>query len=363
MDFDLSDEQGMLRDLVERFANDRYDSVKRLAYVRAPSGFSAEGWALLADTGLLAFPFAEAFGGLGGGPVEMITVMEALGRSVAVEPVLPVIILAGKIIERAGSPDQAAALLPALTSGTQFAALAVAERNARFGYAAIATSVGGAGAQPLLSGTKQMVLGGPYADNLVVVARGADGALGLYLVEADAPGITRRNYRLADGSAASDIDFAQTPATPMPGSIEALESTLNDARLAVCGELIGLMGMMFDATLDYLKTRNQFGQAIGDFQAVQHRMADHYARLELSRGQLYRAAAQSGDACVAAIAGAKAYIAANAMTLAEDAVQLHGGIGTTEELMVGQAFKRVLVLASLFGDSEWELQRYVALTA
>ncbi len=363
MDFDLSEEQGMLRDLVDRFTTDRYDSVKRLGYVREPHGFSAQGWALVAETGLLAFPFAEGFGGLGGGPVEMITVMEALGRAVAVEPVLPVIILAGGIIERAGSVEQARAILPDLTTGARFAALALSERNARFGHEAIATSVSGAGETLRLSGTKQMVLGGSFADMLVVVARGADGVVGLYLVDADAPGVTRRNYRLADGSAASDISFAQAPAVPLPGDIAALEATLTDARLAICAELIGLMAMMFDVTLDYLKTRNQFGQAIGDFQAIQHRMADHYARVELSRGQLYRAAAETGDARGAAIAGAKAYIAANAMTLAEDAVQLHGGIGTTEELMVGQAFKRVLVLASLFGDSDWELRRYVALTA
>lgn len=353
----------MLRDLIVRFATDRYDSVKRLAYVREPFGFSAQGWALLAETGVLGFPFAEEFGGFGGGAVELITVMESLGRSVAVEPVLPVIVLAGGAIERAGTPAQKAALLPGITSGERFAALACAEHNARFNIDTIVTKAVVDGAGVRLSGAKQMVLGGPFADDLIVAAKDDSGAIGLYLVAADAEGVSRRNYRLADGSAASDVRLTQTPAERMAGGRAALDAALIDARLAICGELVGLMAMMFDATLDYLKTRNQFGQAIGDFQAIQHRMADHYGLLELSRGQLYRAAAQSDDARDAAVTGAKAFISKSAIGLAEDAVQLHGGIGTTEELMIGQAFKRVLVLASLFGDSDWELRRYVALTA
>ncbi|CAH0354673.1 pimeloyl-CoA dehydrogenase small subunit [soil metagenome] len=363
LNFDLSEEQSMLRDLIVRFATDRYDSVKRLAYVREPFGFSAQGWSLLAETGALGFPFGEESGGFGGGAVELITVMEALGRSVAVEPVLPVIVLAGGVIERAGTQEQKAALLPGLTSGERFAALACAEHNSRFNVDAIVTNAVVDGANYRLNGTKQMVVGGPFADDLIVAAKDDSGAIGLYLVASDAEGVSRRNYRLADGSVASDVRLTHVLAAPMAGGRSALDAALADARLAICGELVGLMAMMFDSTLDYLKTRNQFGQAIGDFQAIQHRMADNYGLLELSRGQMYRAAAQSDEGRDQAVTGAKAFISTSAITLAEDAVQLHGGIGTTEELMIGQAFKRVLVLASLFGDNDWELRRYVALTA
>lgn len=362
MDFDLSEEQRLLRDLIERYAGDRFDPVKRLAYLREERGFSAEGWRILAETGVLAFPFAEALGGLGGGAAELITVMEALGRGAVTEPVLPVLLLGGGAIAQAGTPAQRARLLPPLIAGEAFAALAHAEHQARFRTDHVATRAvpGDGGAR--LAGAKRMVLGGPFADDFVVSALDEAGRIGLYLVARDAPGLSRRDYRMIDGSLASDLELAGVEAEPMEGDAETLDAVLADARLAICGELAGLMALMFDATLDYVKTRNQFGQPLGRFQAIQHRMADNYSRLELSRSQLYRAAAGPvGDGREAALAAAKAFISANALALGEDAIQLHGGIGTTEELIVGQAFKRVLLLASLLGDGEWELRRYNAL--
>ncbi|WP_380876255.1 pimeloyl-CoA dehydrogenase small subunit [Sphingomonas sp. DBB INV C78] len=365
MNFDLSEEQRLLRDLIDRYAGDRYDAVKRLRYVEEARGFSAEGWQLMAETGLLAFPFAEELGGLGGGSDTLITVMEAVGRSAMTEPVLPVIVLAGGVLARAGSDEQKAEWLPRLIDGSGFVALAHAEHNARFNELSVATRVAANGGKARIDGGKQMVLGGPFADAFIVSARSEKGVVGLYLVAADADGLERRDYRMADGSAASDLVFRQVAAEPLPGDLRTLERALDDTRLAISAELVGLMNMMFDATLDYVKTRNQFGQAIGQFQAIQHRMADNYSRLELSRSHLYRAAAiaPSDPGHAEAVAGAKAFIAARAIELGEDAIQLHGGIGTTEELMVGQAFKRVLLLASLLGDSDWELRRYVQLSA
>lgn len=365
LNFDLSDEQRLLRDLIEKYASDRYDAVKRLRYVAEPRGFAAEGWHLMAETGLLAFPFAEAMGGLGGGRDTLITVMEAVGRSVMAEPVLPVILLAGGVMERGGDQAQRAAWLPRLIDGSAFLALAHIEHDARFNDRAAATRAARNGAAAVrIDGAKQMVLGGPFADAFIISARSEAGTMELYLVAADAEGIERRDYRMADGSTASDLLLRQVAGEPMPGGFAALEATLAEARMAISAELVGLMGMMFDATLDYVKTRNQFGQAIGQFQAIQHRMADNYARLELSRSQLYRAAATDpADAgCAAALAAAKAFISERAVALGEDAIQLHGGIGTTEELMVGQAFKRALLLASLLGDADWELRRYVELS-
>lgn len=361
MNFDLSEEQALLRNLIEKFAGDRYDPVKRLGYVREAHGFCAKGWAALAETGLLAFPFAEEFGGFGGGSVELITVMEAMGRAVAVEPLLPVLLLAGGMIEKAGTQAQKAEWLPRLASGESMASLAHGEQDARFNQDRITTRATGS----VLNGAKQMALGGSCADIFVVSAIDEAEVPGFFLVRADAPGLRLRNYRMTDGSSASDLVLTNVPAERMAGGLDALDGVLLDARLAISAELVGLMAMMFDATLDYIKTRTQFGQAIGTFQAVQHRMADNYARTELARSQLYRAAATRRDDAgrAAAITGAKAYISASAMALGEDAVQLHGGIGTTEELMVGQALKRVMLLASLLGDSDWELRRYEALVA
>ncbi|MBV2150601.1 acyl-CoA/acyl-ACP dehydrogenase [Sphingobium sp. AS12] len=359
MNFDLSEEQAMLRDLVDRFGADRYDPARRLAYLREPRGFADANWAMLAETGLLAFTLPEEAGGFGGSAVDIITVMEALGRCVVVEPVLPAIILGAGLVAAAGTDSQKANLLPAIAAGEAIVAAALFERQARFDLDGIKTRVH----DGRISGAKQMVLCGSYADHLLVAARTGEGALTLHLVKANAPGITITPYRLVDGSIAADMQFVDTPAQPMAGGEAALAQTLDQARLAICGELLGLMDMMFAATLDYIKTRQQFGQPIGSFQAIQHRMADCYARVELSRSHLYRAAAADGATCAAAVMGAKAYIAQSAMQVGEEAVQLHGGIGTTEELMVGQAFKRVMMLATLLGDTDHDICEYIAMTS
>lgn len=365
MNFDLSEEQRMLRNLIEKFAADRYDAVKRLAYVRDVNGFSRQNWTVLAEMGVLAFPFDEADGGFGGGPIELITIMEAVGKAVAIEPLLSAIIMGAGAIARGGTAEQRDRWLPLIVSGHAIVALAHSEREARFGQHPVSTRATRLGDSVQLSGAKQMILSGSAADAFVVSALDADGAVGLYLVDAGATGLERRGYRLVDGSAACDLVLRSVVAEPLAGGGAALDAVLDDARLAICAELLGLMTMMFDATLDHIKTRSQFGQPIGAFQAIQHRMADNYSRLELSRAQLYRAAARDqGDAGrPAAIAAAKAYISGCAMALGEDAIQLHGGIGTTEELLAGQAFKRVMLLAALLGDGEWETRRYLELTA
>ena len=364
MNFDLNQEQMMLRDLVERFVAAHYDPIRRLGYIAGPRGFAAENWQILAETGLLALPFSEANGGAGGGAVELITVAEALGKGVAVEPFLPVVLIAASLIERGGSEAMKAELLPRIIAGECLPALAHLERAGRFLPARPQTRAAGPRGAVRLNGQKICVIGGGFADVLLVSACDEAGVSGLYRVEVPAAGVTRTDYRLVDGAVASDITFQDTPAQYMPGAAACFEEVLDQARLAICAELVGLMTHMFEATLDYVKTRQQFGQPVGRFQAVQHRLADGYVLLELSRSQLYRAAAQTPGTAEAhrAIIGAKALISGFARNIAEEAVQLHGGIGTTEELMVGQAFKRTLLLASLLGDSEWDLRHYVQLT-
>ncbi|WP_126516902.1 acyl-CoA dehydrogenase family protein [Sphingobium amiense] len=359
MNFDLDDEQTMLKDLVDRFVADRYDPAKRLAYVARPEGFARENWAMLAQTGLLALPLAEDAGGMGGGAVELITLAESLGRGVAVEPYLAVILMGAALIDRGGDDALRAQWLPAIAAGERFCALAHMERAGRYLPGALDTRATGG----RLWGEKIAVLGAPFADMLLVSARDEKGHLAVYFVVADAPGIHRDDYRLVDGSVASDLRFADTPAIRLPDGAAALDIVLDLARLAITAELVGLMAHMFEATVDYVKTRQQFGQPIGRFQAIQHRLADDYAMVELSRSQLYRAAAQpaGGAGAHAAIVGAKAYVSTAASHIAEDAVQLHGGIGTTEELMVGQAFKRVLLLTRLLGDADHDLRTYARL--
>lgn len=364
LNFDLNEEQVMLQDLVARFGADHYDPVKRLAHLREPDGFSRKNWSMLADTGLLAFALPQDAGGFGGAPGDITTVMEALGRFVAVEPILPSVIMGMGALVQAGTAEQRDGPLMQAASGEAFVSLALFERDSRFGTGNLKTTARSVGDGWQIDGAKQAVLGGGFATHHVVVAS-IDGQAGhgLFLVKADAPGLTRRDYRMVDGGVASDIDFAATPAQAMDGGEAALNAVLTQTRLAIAAELVGLMDMMFQATLDYLKTRKQFGNPLGTFQALQHRMADCYARVELSRSQLFRAAGtqSNGGLCAEAVTGAKAYIAESAMHVGEEAVQLHGGIGTTEELLVGQAFKRVLLLASLLGDADTEVAAYVGM--
>lgn len=347
MNFNLDDDQEMVKALAERFVADRYAPGARARYRAAPPGYEQANWALLAEIGMLAVPFAEADGGLGGGLVEIATMMEALGRGLVAEPVLSEAVIAGPLLAEAGTAEQKGAWIGRILSGEAHLALAQAEHSARYDLSAITTRFHGG----RLSGSKTAVEGG---DDAYIVTATADGAPGLYLVAGDAPGIQRRSYRLLDGSVASEMRFDDVPAMPMPGGLPALERIADRARVAAVAEMIGLISTTFDATIDYVRQRRQFNTPIGSFQAIQHRLADQYAALELCRSQLFRAL--TGEP--AAIAGAKAYVSGAAVKLGEECIQFHGGMGVSDELDIGHAHKRVLRLATLFGDATHEQQRY-----
>lgn len=354
MDFLLNEEQQMLRDMVERFAADRYPAADRPTHRTPEAGHVAANWAMLAELGLLAMPFAAEAGGLDGSPAELMIVAEALGRGVVAEPVLAEVLMAGVLVERAGSVEQRERWLPGIIGGTAHLALAFAEPAARFAFdRADCRAAGGR-----LTGTKTFVMAGTACDGFIVTA--SDG---LWLVEAEAAGLTKRSYRLIDGSPAIELTFENTPAQPMPGGLDALRDHVDALRVPIAAELVGLMATLFDLTLDYIKVRKQFGNPIGRFQALQHRMADQYLALEQSRSLLYRAALARGPDAARARLAAKSYISAAAVRLGEEAIQMHGGMGVTDELLVGHAHKRVLLLASLFGDSDTEALRYMEAVA
>lgn len=364
MNFDLDEQQTMLRDLVSRFVGDRYGHTARAEYRATAEGFSRENWALLAELGLLALPYPGELGGLDGGNVELITVMEELGRGLCAEPYLSDLLLGGCLLARAGTEAQRADWLPRIIAGEARVALAHFEHAGRFNAAFVRTKVDGG-----LSGVKSMVLAGEGADAYIVSARengaphDADG-LSLWLVPADAAGLDRRSYRLTDGSVACELHLRDVKgAERLPGKADALFEIFDTARVAACAEMVGIMAMLMDATLEHVRTRRQFGQAIGSFQAVQHRMADLYVLLELSRSHLLRAALTKGEAKqrAAAIAGAKSFIGASAVKLGEECIQFHGGMGITDELVIGHGHKRILLLAALLGDADSELVRYAQL--
>lgn len=370
MDFDLNDEQTMLRDLVARFAGDAGDLADRKRARLEPRGFSAARWRMLGDLGLLAMPFDEARGGLGGGRIETITVMEALGRGLCIEPYLSDLLLGGRLLQEAGTAAQQAAWLPGIMTGDLRLTLAHFEHQARFNPLYVRCEARGAGDAARLHGAKTFVMAAEGADGYIVSARDDGGpddpaGLSLWLVAADAAGIERRSYRLADGSVAAELRLHGVPGDRLAGGAPALLAAFDEARIAACAEMVGLMAMLFEATLEHVRTRKQFGQPIGSFQAIQHRMADLYILLEQSRSQMLRAALvrTEGPAPVPAVAAAKSFVGASAVRLGEECIQFHGGMGTSDELALGHGHKRILVLATLLGDAESELARYARLVA
>jgi len=348
----------MLRDLVERFAGETYPPADRPHYGVPATGFAAKAWGQLAELGLLAMAFPEAEGGMDATVADLAVVAEALGRSVVPEPVLAQVWLAGGLMARAGTPAHQARWLGEIAAGRAHLALAQAEADSRFELGAIATRYAGG----TLTGGKTAVMGGTATDAVIVTARDEAGAARLYLVAMSAPGISVKHYRLLDNSPAMELTFAATPAEPLAGDLTVLEGLIADLRVAIVAEMIGLMQTLFDLTLDYVKVRRQFGNAIGNFQAIQHRLANQYAALEQARSLAMRASLSRPHEREAAGLAAKAYVARAGVALGEEAIQLHGGMGVTDELLVGHAHKRLLLLASLFGDADTETARYMAAT-
>lgn len=366
MNFDLDDDQTMLRHLVERVANDHYSISERTQTHAAAPAKSDEKWNMLANLGLLSVPVPADRGGLGGGPVEIMVVAEALGRGLVNEAYLAHATIPGLILGHAGGPD-CAELLGQMASGAQRVGFGWAERGRGFSIDAPGTRADQvAGGSYTLTGTKLFAAGDDATDRWLVTASASDGSgPGIWLIDAAARGMTIKSYRTLDGLPAAEISLESAPATRLPGAVADVERALDQIRLAVCAELVGIMQTVFDTTVEYLKTRSQFGIAIGSFQALQHRAADLYASMELSRSILYRAVATaSADAQETAecIAAAKAYISVAAIQLGEECIQMHGGVGVTDELLIGHAHKRMLVLANMLGDDVAEMRRFESLS-
>lgn len=358
MNFDLSDDQTLFRASVERFAGP-FDNAARRGLRAHHGGYDRARWTSLADLGLIALAASEAHGGLGGSAADCAVVAEALGKTIAPDPWLENAVLPVRLLDAAGAVE---ALAPVL-DGSVIVAAALAERGTRYSLIPRATRAQATPGGYRIDGEKTLVLGGAIADRLLVSAL-CDGETALFLVDAQAPGIAARAYRIADGSLASEVrlDAVDVPhAARLALDAAGLARAIADVRLCAAAELLGLAERAFDDTLDYVRQREQFGVPIGSFQALQHRLVDCYARLEQARSMVLRASlADSGDAPAwrRACAGARAYLGDNAGHIAREAVQMHGGMGITDELALGHAFKRIVLLANLFGDSDTTLADY-----
>ncbi len=357
MNFDFTEEQALLRETVTRWAAGRHglDTAKRREARRHAGGFDRAGWRELGELGVLALPFAAEAGGLGGGPADLLAVAEPLGASLATEPFTEALVMAGTLLEAGGEKDA----LGRVMSGGAVPAAALGERGGRYNLHHVETRARPEGGGWRLFGAKSAVWQGGAADLFVVSARVSGelrdpSGIGLFLVEADA--VERRPWVAADGSLAAELSLMETPAVFLECDVaDALELALDRTWLAASAEMLGVAQMLFDQTLAYVKTRVQFGQPIGRFQAIQHRMVDGYVALEQSRSMLLRAAAL-GDS--AAIAAARAYVGEAALAIAHEAVQFHGGMGVTDELVIGHGLKRIQMLARLHGDPGVAAARY-----
>ena len=372
MDIQLNEEQELFRSTVQRLLRDQYEFSTRRKIVASGTGFSSEHWRRFADLGLLAAPFAESSGGLGGGPLTTMIVMREFGRSLVVEPYFETVVLAGGIIEAAGSAAQRDEFLPPLMEGRSIWALAWAEARSRYDFNAIDTTAALSGADYLLTGSKAAVVGAPWADQLIVSARtgerqDGDTGISLFVVDRRSPGLVLEHFKTIDGRRASEmtLDQVRIPASRMIGKegdgLVLLEACRDRAIAASCAEAVGAMGELNAATLEYSKTRKQFGVPLGSFQVLQHRMVDMFIALEeaTSLMQHLTLVVNDGDSGLSKLAsGAKAKIGDATRFIGEQAVQLHGGMGMSDELNVGHYLKRLAALNIQFGDVAYHLMRY-----
>jgi len=377
MDFDYTEEQQLLADSVREYLAGNYSFETRQKTIASGPGFSETAWATFAEMGLMAIPFATEDGGFGGGAVDLMASMEAFGDTLVVEPLLDNIALAGRLVARVGSPAQRAAVLPGLIDGSRKLAFASLEPGRRYACAPVSTTATPKGAGWVLDGTKLMVVGAASADTFVVSAHAPQGS-SLFLVDNKAAGVALNTYRTVDGQRAADVTLTQVVVAagallgPEGAALPAIEEALDFATALVCCDAVGAMQSANDATLEYLKNRRQFGTAIGAFQALQHRMVDMFIACEFARSMAILAvcrvdaAAGSSDAATVcerqrAVSQAMVRIADAARLISQESVQLHGGMGMTEEMKVSHTFRRLTMLAQRFGDADHHLERLATL--
>ena len=373
MNFDFTEEQQMVRDSIARFVQDDYDWDTRKAIVASEKGLSPDNWKLFAELGWLSIPFAEEHGGFGGNIVDLSVVMEELGKGLVVEPYFPTVVLFGGLIARAGNDAQRAEWLPRVIGGDVLGGFAYVERQSRFALHDCLTAATSSGDGFVLNGEKVVVFNGEQADHLVVLARTSGEqsdrtGLSLFIVEASAAGIDKMNYPMMDGQRVANVTFKDValPADALLGeegqALALVEALVDEAIIALASEAVGIMGVLNTKTLEYAKTREQFGVAIGSYQALQHRMVDTMMAYEQCKSLLFKALCEyKQDPAMAAetIHALKVLIDRNAKHVFGEAIQIHGGMGMTDELDIGHYAKRLMMINTTFGDANFHRNRFV----
>ncbi|MEM7610346.1 MAG: acyl-CoA dehydrogenase family protein [Pseudomonadota bacterium] len=373
MDFSITEDQTMLQDSVSRFIQNDYDFDMRQKNAATSQGFSTELWQSFAELGWTAVPFAEADGGLDGGATELMLMMEQFGKGLVIEPYLPCIVMAGGVLKRLASDAQKQTWLGEIIEGSKLAALAFVEPQSRFDLHDVKLTASKDGDGYVLNGAKTVVLNGASADTLVVSARSSgdrkdEDGISLFVLAADSDGISRKGYPTVDARQAAEITFdsVRVSADQLLGDagdgLATLHAVINEAIIAICAEAVGIMQTLNYKTLEYTKSRVQFGAPIASFQALQHRMVDMFVIYEQTRSLLLHAVMMQDQedvvAADAAVRALKIQVGTEGRKLGEEAVQLHGGMGVTWELDVAHYFKRLTMIDTLFGNADFHLEHY-----
>jgi len=367
MDFSFTEEQTLLRNSVSAYLADKYGFESWRKFTRNGSGRDPAHWQQFAELGLLAAPLPEEFGGLGGGAVDTMVIMEEFGKALVVEPYVPTVVIAGGTLARAGTQAQKQEWLPKIASGEAIIAFAFAEPAGRYNLADLRTTAKKQGGGYVLNGHKAVVIGAPWADALLVTARTSGGVrdakgVGVFLVDKKAKGISARDFPTVDGARASEMTF-ENAAAELIGSpddgLALVERACDEAIAAHCAEAVGCMKVLLDATVAFSKSRKQFGQPIGKFQALQHRIVDMFVHNEQAVSATLMATLKLGSPGGSkAVSAAKVQIGKAGRFVGQQAIQIHGGMGMTDDLNVGHYFKRLTMLDTLYGNTDHHVKRF-----
>ena len=375
MNFDFSEEQTMIQRSVERFVQEKYDLDNRIELSKNELGYSFENWNSMAELGWLGLPFEESDGGFGGNQIDVLLIMEQFGRGLVLEPYLASIVMGGGALKRSDSTKMKEEFIPGLIDGSRHIAFAYAENQSRFDLEDVQTSAIKAKEGFILNGQKSMVQNAESSDQIIVTARTSNSntskkGISLFLVDTNQEGITCENFPTVDGLRASEINLKDVHISPdrLVGPIDEgfkiLQGVSNDAILALCAEAIGIMEILYKDTLEYTQQREQFDHPLSEFQVIQHKLVDMFMEYEQCKSLLYRATMESVEGETSAqrtVHALKHLIGKSGVFIGENSVQLHGGMGVTEELRIGHYFKRLIIIDSIFGNSDYHLQKFIYL--
>ena len=375
MDFTFNEEQSLIQDQVDQFVQKEYDWETRQSLSNSELGFGEDNWKKFAELGWLGISVSEDSGGFGGSAIESMLIMEAFGKGLVVEPFLETVIMAGGLIDDHGSDQQKSSFLEPAIAGDMHLALAYAEPQSRFNLSDVVTEAKADGDNFIINGYKSVVMNGPSADQIIVSARTSgtqldENGISLFIIDANASGLDKTNYKTVDGRRASDITFENVSVSKenligdQDKGFEILDSAIDKAILAISAEAVGAMEVLYKTTVEYTKTREQFGTAIGKFQVLQHRMVDMFMEYEQCKSLLYMATMkheEKAQDAKKAISGLKYQVGKAGKFIGQQAVQLHGGMGVTDELNVGHYFKRLTTVGTIFGNTDYHLKKYTSL--